>query len=128
MTTPHASATAEPSLGHEMLYAARYYLGSPLGLLALGGLAIAVGLYFGGWGWLVAAGLAPIVLSTLPCLVMCVFGVCTMCKSRKTQSEESDAVADPMTLPITLVDTKAGQLTVNRSSYCDSTIRPKASP
>lgn len=28
------------------------------------------------WGWLVAAGIAPLILSVLPCLVMCALGVC----------------------------------------------------
>ena len=36
------------------------------------------GLALGGWGWLVAAGLAPIILSLLPCLVMCGLGLCMM--------------------------------------------------
>lgn len=28
------------------------------------------------WGWLVAAGIAPLVLSVLPCLAMCALGLC----------------------------------------------------
>ncbi len=28
------------------------------------------------WGWLVAAGIAPLILSVLPCLVMCALGLC----------------------------------------------------
>jgi len=32
----------------------------------------------GGWGWLVAAGIAPVLLSVLPCLVMCGLGLCMM--------------------------------------------------
>lgn len=118
----------EPWLGRDILYAARYYLGNRWGLLALGGSAVAAGLYFGGWGWLVAAGLAPIVLSTLPCLVMCVFGVCTMCKSNKAQSVATNAAADSTTPPAALVGTKADESVASQSSCCDSTSRPKASP
>jgi hypothetical protein len=28
------------------------------------------------WGWLVAAGVAPILLAVLPCLAMCALGLC----------------------------------------------------
>jgi len=39
--------------------------------------AIGVGLVFG-WDWLVAAGIAPIIISVLPCVAMCVLGLCAM--------------------------------------------------
>ena len=29
------------------------------------------------WNWLVAAGVAPILVSLLPCAIMCAFGFCT---------------------------------------------------
>ena len=47
---------------------------------ALIGLAIA-GVTGGavlGWDWLVAAGLAPLILSVLPCAAMCALGLCAM--------------------------------------------------
>lgn len=28
------------------------------------------------WGWLVAAGIAPLILAAVPCLAMCAFGLC----------------------------------------------------
>ena len=31
---------------------------------------------FGGWSWLVAAGLSSIILSLLPCVAMCALGLC----------------------------------------------------
>ncbi|GLR65375.1 hypothetical protein GCM10010909_00530 [Acidocella aquatica] len=46
-----------------------------LGLIVIGGGALAFG---GGWGRLVAIGVAPIILSILPCLVMCGLGLCMM--------------------------------------------------
>ncbi|XSC45688.1 hypothetical protein ACF1BQ_006340 [Bradyrhizobium sp. RDT10] len=76
MTAPQSTTTTEPSLGRDVLNAARYYFGNRWFLLALGSLAVIAGLPFGGWAWLVAAGLAPIILSALPCLVMCGLGVC----------------------------------------------------
>ncbi|MFH1343415.1 MAG: hypothetical protein ABIL01_19730 [Pseudomonadota bacterium] len=86
MTTPQSTATADRSLGRDVLNAARYYLGNRWILVGLASLAVIAGLSFGGWGWLVAAGLAPIILSALPCLVMCGFGVCMMCRSNKAPS------------------------------------------
>lgn len=83
MTTRQSTTTAEGSLGRDALYAARFYLGNRWTLLTLGALAVVLGLTFGGWTWLVAAGLAPVILSTLPCLIMCGFGVCMMCRSGK---------------------------------------------
>lgn len=127
MTTPQPSETAESSLGRDLLYAARYYLGNRRVILALSSLAVVVSLYFGGWGWLVAAGLAPILLSTLPCLVMCVFGVCAMCRSNKTETTTSSTVVEPTPSQTALSVVTAGQTKTEISSCCSSPERPKAS-
>jgi hypothetical protein len=97
MTTRQSSTTAEGSLGRDALYAARYYLGNRWTLLALGALAVVLGLTFGGWAWLVAAGLAPVILSTLPCLIMCGFGLCMMCRSGKKESATPPSAVDAAT-------------------------------
>ena len=54
-------------------------------LYAAVGVAAAAGLFFG-WDWLVAVGLSALIISLLPCLVMCALGVCAtrMCKSSST--------------------------------------------
>jgi len=53
----------------------------PRGLL-IGGIAVvAAGLGLG-WNWVVALGLAPIVLALAPCALMCVFGLCAMCRGK----------------------------------------------
>jgi hypothetical protein len=44
-------------------------------LIALAIVATVAGLFFG-WGWLVAIGLAPILVSLAPCLLMCALGIC----------------------------------------------------
>jgi hypothetical protein len=44
-------------------------------LLAVAGLAL-VGVTAASWSWLVAAGIASVLLSVLPCLVMCGLGLC----------------------------------------------------
>src|SRR5690242_13617998 len=47
-------------------------------VLAVGGLALAgTGLGLG-WDWLTAIGVAPLILSAAPCLVMCALGLCMM--------------------------------------------------
>lgn len=64
------------------LSVARNYLRWPRVLLLIG--LVAAGLAIGvNWTWLVAIGIASVLLSTLPCLVVCGLGVCVMCFSRK---------------------------------------------
>jgi hypothetical protein len=98
--TIRRSATDEGSRARPVLGTARYYLGNRWTLIALGVVAIAFGLAFGGWAWLVAAGLAPIILSTLPCLIMCGLGVCFMCRpgNKESASPSVDAATSSSAL------------------------------
>ena len=58
-------------------------------VLGVAGLAV-TGTGLGlGWNWLTAVGIAPIIVSTAPCLIMCAFGVCMMGRSRHTSSNQS---------------------------------------
>ena len=75
MTTHPQLDKAQTSLTQDLSRAARYYLGGKRGLVALAAIAIAGGLAFN-WSWLVAAGIAPILVSILPCAAMCVLGLC----------------------------------------------------
>jgi hypothetical protein len=75
MTDPRSTERAETSLTRDLLYAGRYYLGNRRGLLILAGLALVAGLAFN-WSWLVAAGIAPILIGVLPCVAMCALGLC----------------------------------------------------
>jgi hypothetical protein len=88
MTISQRTTNAEPSLGRAVLNATRYYVGNRRGLLILGAVALLAGIGLN-WGWLVAAGIAPILLSTLPCLVMCGLGLCMMGRSCEKQSAPS---------------------------------------
>jgi hypothetical protein len=47
--------------------------------VALAGLGLALG-----WNWLAAAGVAPLLLSLLPCAAMCALGFCMMGKGEKS--------------------------------------------
>jgi hypothetical protein len=75
MTAPHLTEPSETTLTQDLLYAGRYYLGGRRALLILAGVAVIAGLAFN-WSWLVAAGIAPILLGVLPCLAMCALGLC----------------------------------------------------
>ena len=56
--------------------------------------AVAVPALWLGWPWLLAAGLAPLLLSLAPCLIMCALGLCVM-KSCSKQGAPGSASAAP---------------------------------
>jgi hypothetical protein len=72
--------------------------GSPLGswisdwrVLGVAGLAVAgTGLSLG-WDWLTAVGVAPIIVSTAPCLIMCALGLCMMGSGHRASSNSAVA-------------------------------------
>ena len=86
MTDIKVPEAARNSLSRDLLYAARYYLGGRTGLITVAAVAIGLGAY-SNWGWLVAAGLAPLLLTVLPCAAMCAVGLCMGGRS-KSQSGE----------------------------------------
>ena len=103
MADTQQSQSQDGSLGRDLLYALRYYLGSRRGLLVLAGLAIAMGLALN-WSWLAAAGIAPILISVLPCLAMCALGLCMSRsggKSCSTAASNSDAAEIEDAKPVT---------------------------
>ena len=102
MTTPSTPGQQGASLTRDLIYAARYYLGRPRILMTLATVAIVAGLALN-WTWLVAIGLAPILLSVLPCLIMCAFGVCMICRSAKEPSARVREIAQPPTPPAALL-------------------------
>ena len=66
-------------------------------------LAIAAGLALN-WSWLAAAGIAPILISVLPCLAMCALGLCmnrSGGKSCSTAASNSDAAEIEDAKPVT---------------------------
>ena len=65
----------------------RYMLLAAVVVVALGGAAA------GGWGWLVAAGIAPVLLSVLPCLIMCGLGLCMHRKMSGGSAEQATTTA-----------------------------------
>ena len=55
-------------------------------VLIIGAIALAVLGIWAGWGWVVALGVAPLILAAAPCLVMCALGLCMMGKGSGGQS------------------------------------------
>ena len=75
MTTSESTNTRKASLARDLQHAARYYLGNRRALVILAIVAL-VGDVALNWSWLVAVGIAPILLTALPCLIMCGLGLC----------------------------------------------------
>lgn len=106
--------------------AMRIVLGGRRGLLALGATVLVFGLIFK-WNWLVAAGIAPLLLSALPCIAMCALGLCM----RKMSGSPSDAQtgAAGMSTDAAAEGAKASLLLAaasNQSSYPSTTGNPPA--
>lgn len=74
----------------------RRYVGGRRGLILLGVAVLGVGAFLN-WGWLVAAGIAPLLITFAPCAAMCALGLCMNKmggKSCSTKSNASDQNAD----------------------------------
>lgn len=63
---------------------------------AVGALALVAGLVLN-WGWLVAAGIAPLLLLFLPCAVMCGLSLCAM---NRMQGGCKGGMADQVPAPL----------------------------
>jgi hypothetical protein len=75
MTQSNPARVTETPRVRDFVDLARRYLLSRRGLYILAGLIVAAGIAFG-WSWLVAVGIAPLLLSGLPCIAMCALGLC----------------------------------------------------
>lgn len=100
MTTPVENQ--ERPLSQDVLYALRYYLGNRRVLLIGGGVVLVAGLAFN-WSWLAAIGVAPLLLSALPCIAMCALGLCMNkmsgrpCSTDSAPNAEAEALLDTNT-------------------------------
>ena len=93
-----AAAAAKPSLAQEWLYALRYWLRGARGIAVLVVSALVIGAALT-WSWLVAVGVAPLLLAVLPCAVMCGLGLCMnkmSGSSCSTSSGSPDHSSTPM--------------------------------
>src|SRR6516225_1099547 len=108
MTVAKPTESAKVHLSRLGLSLVRYYLVNRWALLVLGAGVLLTGIALN-WGWLVAAGIAPILLSTLPCLVMCGLGLCMLCRSseKQTARDAADAATSSAPLAIAKMDNPA---------------------
>lgn len=94
MTTPVENQ--ERPLSQDVLYALRYYLGNRRVLLIVGGVVLVAGLAFN-WSWLAAIGVAPLLLSVLPCVAMCALGLCmNKMPGRSCSTDSAPKAADAL--------------------------------
>jgi hypothetical protein len=75
MNSPEMAGATKPSLAQDWLSALSYWLRSRNGVIAMIVLAVVIGAVLN-WSWLVAVGIAPLLLTVLPCAVMCGLGLC----------------------------------------------------
>jgi hypothetical protein len=105
VTTTELIRAQEASFGRNVLASIRHYLSGRRGFLALATAVIVAGLAFN-WSWLVAAGVAPLLLSVLPCVAMCALGLCMhKMTGRACPAEDGSPKADEVTDGPTTVPT-----------------------
>jgi hypothetical protein len=101
VSAPQSTRTTNASLAGSFSILARYYRGNRWALAALVVVQIVGGMALN-WSWLVAAGIAPMLLTALPCVLMCGLGLCMnklVGRSRAPQSTGPADVADPTDPP-----------------------------
>lgn len=122
METSQTAATEKSSLVQDWLGALRYWLGGRRGLI---GLAVVLGLaaIALNWSWLVAVGIAPLLLAFAPCAAMCALGLCASrmgggsCSSKETiAGDEPSQAARPETLSAVAPDSNQLTLSLDDSS------------
>jgi len=68
-------------------------------VLAGAGVAVAGSGLALGWNWLTAIGVAPLIVSAAPCLLMCALGLCMMGRGHQANPDKSDAAPDEPAMP-----------------------------
>jgi hypothetical protein len=107
MTNFDSSRPAQNSLPGNFGSGARRILGNRFAMLAIGATVLGLGAY-SSWGWLVAAGIAPLLLAFAPCAAMCALGMCTM-GGKKRQPAESDGASSTSSQPSAIADKSVGK-------------------
>lgn len=99
MTRSDPARVTETPLVRDFVDLAWRALLSRRGLFILAALIAAAGVAFS-WSWIVAIGLAPILLSGLPCIAMCTLGLCMRgmggrsCSKNTNVSDSSNTAAE----------------------------------
>lgn len=90
MNTSEPPSAVETSLTQDLIHATRYYLGGRRGLILLTVAALGVGAALN-WSWLVAIGVAPLLLAFAPCAAMCALGLCMSKATGNSCSTDSES-------------------------------------
>jgi len=99
MTTSRQAQAEGNSWEHDLFATARRWLGGRRALWIVAGIALVAGLALN-WSWLVAIGVAPLLVAALPCVAMCALGLCMHKVAGRPCSQESKtAQPDTPTLP-----------------------------
>ena len=99
MTISNQTDAVRTSKAQDLIGTIRRLVSGRRGMLVLGALALAAGVAFK-WNWLVAAGIAPLVIGLLPCAVMCALGVgCMYMATSRSQGKPPAAQAGPESPP-----------------------------
>lgn len=94
MNRVQSAKAAAPSLMRTVSALAGHYLGGRRGLIALSVAALAAAAFFN-WGWLVAIGVAPLLVALAPCAAMCALGLCMKGMGGKSCSSASKTQENP---------------------------------
>jgi hypothetical protein len=94
MNSPETLGATKPSLAQDWLNALRYWLRGRNGVIALVVLAVVIGGALN-WSWLVAVGIAPLLITVLPCAVMCALGLWMNRMGGGSCSSEARSVETP---------------------------------
>ena len=94
MNVPETATATKPSLTQDWLAALRYWLGGRRGLIALAVVLVVAAMALN-WSWLVAVGIAPLLVAFAPCAAMCALGLCASRMGRRSCSTETNTVAAP---------------------------------
>jgi hypothetical protein len=95
MSSPEiATAATKPSPAQDWLNAVRYWLRGRNGVISLIVLAIVIGIALN-WSWLVALGVAPLLITVLPCAAMCALGLCMNKMAAGSRSTGARSVETP---------------------------------
>lgn len=113
MTISRSDRLPRGSPAAGIAHVVRRFPGGRRGIVALGAIGLALGAALN-WSWLVAVGMAPVILGVLPCLGMCVFGLCmTKVVGRSCAGEPSSratAEATSKTTPLLQLDAPSNGL------------------
>lgn len=85
-------------------------------VLAVAGMAAAGAGVALGWDWLTAIGIAPLLVATAPCLIMCALGLCMMGRGKESRTEQAAPRATGTTAPQGGLASKRRQMNKQRAS------------